>query len=257
MSAAVQHGRRKGEKPQIQTLLQMDEEITFDMNSPAEPWLDWVARLKELAEVKGDATAMCDLGVALACGNIAAGMPPDEESARIYFESSAEKGDKGGAFNLGNLRLNSGDAAGAVAAFEKAANSGCADCQHALGMIHYEGAEGVPVNYAKAFRLFKMSSDRGNVDGLFMLAICLANGAGTKQDLPTAAEAFSQCVSAGHFKAQHEFALCLRDGLGMRKNVMAGVGLFKRSAEGGSVPSGEKNHFYFFDSKNIYNVDYF
>jgi uncharacterized protein len=60
------------------------------------------------------------------------GTPPDREAALARYSEAAERGDCWGALNLGLVALEAGDAAGAAAAFERAAALATPNCRDAV-----------------------------------------------------------------------------------------------------------------------------
>ncbi|MBQ9474027.1 MAG: sel1 repeat family protein [Bacteroidales bacterium] len=67
----------------------------------------------------------------------------------------------------------------------------------------YESGQGVILNSAKAFRLYKEAADGGYPRGLFCTANCYAEGIGVERDEATAFNYYKAAADAGHRVAQY------------------------------------------------------
>lgn len=95
------------------------------------------------------------------------------------------------------------DFATAIAKWQIVADSGNAQAQSLLGLMHFFG-QGVPQNYPEALRWLHLAAAQSEPKAQFKLGSIHANGQGVKRDKVRAAMWFILASSSGHPKAQKE-----------------------------------------------------
>ncbi len=94
-------------------------------------------------------------------------------------------------------KLESGDAAGAIAMLRQAAESGDALAQARLGDLFLTGS-GVRRNMDRAFEWYRKAAEAGNAEAQYALAEMYAYGYGVKQDTAKASEWSAKAVANGY-----------------------------------------------------------
>ena len=162
---------------------------------------------KELAET-GNATAQFNTGLYYAKG---CGVKRDFAKAAEWMQKAADNGDK--------------DAANAVSAYKSAgenlqkAQLGDAAAQAELAKLYTQMGNSleqldVDNDYKEAFKWAKESADQGNVDGLYILALCYEHGRGTTFDYEKANKAYEEAAKKGHAPSQWNLACHYLRGFG-------------------------------------------
>ena len=82
------------------------------------------------------------------------------------------------------------------------ADQGYAEAQVMLGAMYYDGAAGLPRDYAKAFELFSLAAEQGAPAAQYMLGVMYENGQGTGQNYMIAAEWYGKAAEQGMPEAQ-------------------------------------------------------
>lgn len=86
----------------------------------------------------------------------------DLDKAKYWFERAANCGNDQAQWYMGRLVYEDGDYNAALRWFEKSAAAGYAPALYRLA-VHYDLGEGVKVDKAKAFNLFKQASEAGHL----------------------------------------------------------------------------------------------
>lgn len=93
------------------------------------------------------------------------------------------------------------DYAAAVAKWQIVADSGNAQAQSLLGLMHFFG-QGVPQNYPQALIWLHLAAEQGEPKALFKLGSMHVNGQGVKRDNVRAAMWFALASESAHPEAQ-------------------------------------------------------
>lgn len=91
----------------------------------------------------------------------------------------------------------------AVAKWQIVADTGNAQAQSLMGLMHFFG-QGVPQNYAVALRWLHLAAAQSEPKAQFKLGSMHANGQGVKRDKVRAAMWFILASNSGHLKAKNE-----------------------------------------------------
>lgn len=183
---------------------------------------------------KGDASAMCNLGVMYALGNK---VKQDYKQASDLLRASANKGSTTAMYNLGIL-FSQGhgkyknvqeqtkneyarvlydltpDKDNSVKWFYKATKSGNVDAMYALGKAYYQG-KGVGQNYTNSAYWFKKSADNGNIDGMYNMGLLMCYGRGVSQSFSKGMEWFQKATKKGDTDAMYCIGVLYKNGCGV------------------------------------------
>ncbi|MCX6929189.1 MAG: tetratricopeptide repeat protein [Verrucomicrobia bacterium] len=120
-----------------------------------------------------------------------------------------------------------------LSALEPQAN---ADLQnwYQKGESHYS-ARGVPKDYEKAAKWFRLVAKRGHSTAQYFLDLCYGNGRGVPQDYAEAAQWYPTGAEQGNEEAQSNLPRCCEEGLGVLKNPVAACKRFKLAGEQGRL----------------------
>ena len=98
----------------------------------------------------------------------------DAAGALQQLQEAAALGDPYATFNLGYMHMRGmgtpPNATAARANFEMAAQHGIASAYNGLGVLHYKGQAGAPVDYVAARQAFETGAAFGDPDAMFNLA---------------------------------------------------------------------------------------
>ncbi|GEM_PF-7128454 len=84
---------------------------------------------------------------------------------------------------------------------------------------YYNGTNGFPQDYDKAFELFKEGARIGDPTAAFNLGQCYWNGHGVAQDQREAIELWRMAGELGEEHAQTNYIYCLRNGIGCDQDI--------------------------------------
>lgn len=106
-------------------------------------------------------------------------------------------------FNLGEIYHDLNDLPKAVYWHRKAAQSGYADSQCAMGLCYYHGVSGLVVpDYCEAVRWYRLASNQNQRLAILNLATCFLKGAGVPTDY---IEAYGLCyLVAKDFSSEYQ-----------------------------------------------------
>ena len=119
----------------------------------------------------------------------------------------------------------------AVNWFKEAAKFGDAVAMCILGIYYVHGTDVVRQDYSQAFYWFTKGTERGNIDSMYGLAICYANGEGVEQDLNKAIILLTKAAELGSCRAMNSLGLRYRDGDGVEYDPERAIYWFRKSAE--------------------------
>ena len=127
----------------------------------------------------------------------------------------AETGDAAAQMEYGRKLAAEGNREEALKWYQKAAEQGSAEGQHAMGIAYVTGDQGVKQDYAEAVKYFTKGAEQGNMDSQYALGLRYARGDGVTQDFAQAAKWYALAANQGSVYAQAGLALRYERGDGM------------------------------------------
>lgn len=121
----------------------------------------------------------------------------------------------------------------AVNYFKLSAEKGNTDGQYMLGLC-YKNGRGIKKDKKAAKYWFEQSAKKDNTRGIFELANCYYNGTGTKRDYKKAARYYLVAANDGLADAQYMVGLCYKKGKGVKKDYAEARKWFVRAMENGN-----------------------
>lgn len=130
--------------------------------------------------------------------------------------------------------MDAGDFDTAVRLFTESAEAGLEIAQYNLGVLYYAG-NGVPQDYAQAFRWTQMAAEQGHTNSQYNLGTLYYNGLGLRaeifnqwplslifrqSDLEQAARWYQLAAENDHGNAQYNLASMLKDGEGVEQDII-------------------------------------
>jgi len=103
-----------------------------------------------------------------------------------------------------------------------------------LGRNFMQG-NGVEKDGLKAYILFKIAADNGNLSGKTGVAICYLHGQGVKQDMSKAVSDFEDLANQGHMKALVNLGICYYNGFGVKQNIKAAFSMWEQASKNGDA----------------------
>lgn len=122
----------------------------------------------------------------------------------------------------------------AIKYYKQAADNNNSVAQLSLGVIYFNGENGIIKNKQTAFQLFKRSAENGNAYAMYNTGLCFENGFGCEQNPEKAFEWYKKSADAGNADGRFECGLCFLNGYGCNKDENYGFQLIKDAAENGS-----------------------
>ncbi|KAJ3153367.1 hypothetical protein HK101_001739 [Irineochytrium annulatum] len=148
--------------------------------------------------------------------------PPAPAAAAASFESSSF---------MTSLGVDA-DAERMARKLWRAANSGDDIAQCSLGYL-YERGIGVEMNFAQAFKFYKMAADQGNAKAMNSVARCFEQGIGIERDPSQAFSMFETAAKNGNVKALTNLGYCYKYGVGTDKDEKRAFDAYLTAAESG------------------------
>ena len=99
------------------------------------------------------------------------------------------------------------------------AEAGDPAAQYELGVM-YQNGEGVPQNYSKAVKWFRMAAEQGDSNAQYSLGLKYSVGHGVPQNYPEAAKLHRKSAEQGYSAAQLSLARMYDRGNGVRQNEL-------------------------------------
>jgi len=99
----------------------------------------------------------------------------------------------------------------------------------------YENAKGTNINLQKAFELYTLAHERGNIYSTNNLAICYEKGKGTNINLQKAFELFTLAHERGNIRTTNNLAVCYKNGKGTTINLNKAIELYTLAHERGII----------------------
>mgnify|MGYP000451084870 CR=1 FL=1 len=135
-------------------------------------------------------------------------------------------------FNKGMEAARSGDYNAALTEWMPLVEAGDADAQWALGYL-YKSGMGVPLNYAEAVRLFRLSAKQGHSAAINSLGTMYSNGWGIDKNKTEGIKLYQKSAEMGNPSAQQNLARSYYDGDGVSKNNNEAFYWWKEAAQQG------------------------
>ena len=108
-----------------------------------------------------------------------------------------------------------------------------ASAQYKLGCCFARGNCGVGKDDSQAFKLFRMSADQGNVDALYVVALCYRDGIGTSKNGEEQKKALFAAATKDHAAALATIGDLYRDGNLVGQDFTTSLEYFKKAIAGG------------------------
>ncbi|MEP6342026.1 MAG: peptidoglycan-binding protein [Maricaulaceae bacterium] len=140
--------------------------------------------------------------------------------AKSLLETAANDGNPIAEYQLGLIKLQTGDTQEALSLLRASANKGQAVAQYRLAKL-YETGTGVTRDLQTARTLIEKAAQNGNRIAMHDLANFHANGAGgVEQDLSLAAKWFEKAAERGVVDSQYNIGYLYEFGFGVTKNLV-------------------------------------
>lgn len=163
------------------------------------------------------------------------GVEEDHEKANRWLKNAADGGHTISQALMGFHEMIFGDASTAVQYWEKASAAGHLKAMSDLAEVYLDGADGVPVNKARAIELYKKAADEGFGEAQGALGICYATGNGVPKNDYEAFRWFSMAAEQGEEFTQKNLAICYRNGDGTPVNKALAAQWFEKAAAQGNI----------------------
>ena len=118
----------------------------------------------------------------------------------------------------------------AFAIYNLLAQNGNMRAQNNLG-IYYKNGLGVEKNEKKAFEYYKKAADNGNSKAQYNVGICYEGSIGVEKNEKKAFEYYKISADNNDESAQYAFGLCYEEGIGVEKNVEKAFEYYKKAAD--------------------------
>lgn len=201
------------------------------------------------------------LGFIYSCGLID---KPDFAMAKMYYQKAYDLGDEVSGYNLALMYIKEGEVAKAIpyltygvsmnhvpsikllaklyisgevvskdlhiamSLLKKAFELGEISVYSSLGKVCYQLKD-----YEEAINYFSMGAKEKDLDSIFYLGVCYANGFGVKQDLSKARFYYEQGASLNEPRCLYNLSLYYKDGIGVEKSEALASTLYQKAIENG------------------------
>jgi TPR repeat protein len=112
------------------------------------------------------------------------------------------------------------DYAKAAKWYQRAAERGSAEAAHMLGVLYFDGEDGVKQDYAEAAKWVRKAAERGRSGAAQFLGLMYEEGKGVPQDYVEAAKWYRRAADQGEFVAQYILGRMYFDGNGLAKDYV-------------------------------------
>ncbi|MCC6918163.1 MAG: toll/interleukin-1 receptor domain-containing protein [Alphaproteobacteria bacterium] len=155
-------------------------------------------------------------------------------AAYAACEQAGARGSWRAVFNQGWLKQRGCgvriDGPGAVTAYTRSAEAGCAIAQFYLGTLYLD-AELVGYDEVKGIKWLTASADQNYAPALNRLGAAYALGRGVPEDDVRGTEYYRRAAELGDPRAMINYARALEQGVGVEKNTGAAIVYYRRAAE--------------------------
>ncbi len=129
--------------------------------------------------------------------------------------------------------FDNGDAVALIAALRPLAESGDADAQLNMGILHDTG-QGVPQDYQEAARWYAAASDQSHPTAQYNLGLLYFEGKGVERDRAKALDLYRRAARNGDADAFSSIGYMFLHGIGVEEDRLEGLAYFLLAAERGS-----------------------
>lgn len=120
--------------------------------------------------------------------------------------------------------------------YQLLADRGDVQAQYGLGLLHYQGARGLSIQYGKALHYFTRAAEAGNNYAMAYLGkLYLEGGSFVKQDNATAFKYFKMAADKGNPIGQAGMGIIYFYGSGVERDYAKAIKYFQLSADQGYV----------------------
>jgi uncharacterized protein len=233
--AAVQISADTGPTPRIEVAAaQFEEGGNYFAGTGIAKDLTKARACFESASQTGHPKAKGALGYMLLQG---LGGPKDEAAASRLLRAAADAGITSAQVNLGGIHEKGTgvprNLSKAASLYEIAARSGSVDAHLRLMGIHYFGAEGMPVDYAKALPHVKAAALAGDARARNILGTMCEFGQAMKSSRFDAMHWFREAANQGDAKAQGNLGRMIRAGNMTEREIIEAYRWLKLAASRG------------------------
>lgn len=160
--------------------------------------------------------------------------------AKSLLETAANDGNPIAEYQLGLIKLQTGDTQEALSLLRASANKGQAVAQYRLAKL-YETGTGVTRDLQTARTLIEKAAQNGNRIAMHDLANFYANGAGgVEQDLNLAAKWFEKAAERGVVDSQYNIGYLYEFGFGVTKNPVEAYVWYNIASSQGDTEAGRR-----------------
>ena len=135
--------------------------------------------------------------------------------------------------------FDAGDAVALMAALRPLAESGDADAQFNMGILHDTG-QGVPQDYREAARWYAAASGQSHSTAQYNLGLLYFEGKGVERDQAKALDLYRRAARNGDADAFSSIGYMFLNGISVEKDRLEGLAYFLLAAERGSS-NGARN----------------
>ena len=195
----------------------------------------------EKAAHKGNAHALCDLGVRYENGDL--GLTQSATKANELFALAADKGCAQARYNLGcNYREGTGDLAidfnRCVELLDQSATQGILDAQYDLGEMYHSGSRDgppmtIPVDPQLSFRWSLAAAQQEHMEAMKNIGLAYYLGRGVEQNMESALEWFLKAAEKGDESSQCLVGDCFETGKGCEIDLDQAMHWYQKSAAQG------------------------
>ena len=117
---------------------------------------------------------------------------------------------------------------------QEGVKKGDPDAINTLGVVYYDGLNGVKKDYAKALKLFTQAADAGDATALTNIGRMSYFGRGVRKDIKKAAKYFAKAAEKGDTEGKYIIALMYDNGEGgYKQDKKKAAELYRQAAEEG------------------------
>ena len=120
---------------------------------------------------------------------------------------------------------------------QEGVKKGDPDAINTLGVVYYDGLNGVKKDYAKALKLFTQAADAGDATALTNIGRMYYFGRGVRKDIKKAAKYFAKAAEKGDTEGKYIIALMYDNGEGVNEDKEQAFLWFRRAAQQGEAKS--------------------
>lgn len=163
------------------------------------------------------------------------GFTANGDSALYYYLEGHKNGSAEASYFIGRMLLNEGSNENAVKYLTVAGQRGNVDAIVLLGLCLQEGV-GIEPDPVEAHRLFEVAVSRAyNAEAYAQLGLATLQGNGCAEDETLGKRYLDTAVSLGHEKSEYYLGLCHLNGWGCRADTVEAIRHLERAADFGNI----------------------